>query len=146
MNKASTDNRRKLIAMDNEDLQVLSAHCQDAVLKVGDLHYFPTERRLVVEMNRFIWEKGERQKERRLSVLHFERVEKVSLRNIDIRRKDEVLNMLAIIATGGEDGEMIELVFSANKSVRLKAECIEAQLTDMNASWEAGSRPSHPEI
>lgn len=141
-----SDNRRKLIALDQEDLQVISAHCQDAVLKVGDLIYFPAENRFAITMNRFVWEKGERQNERRRSVLHFERIEKVSLKGIDLKKPDQVINLLAIVrseeAAGG--GEIIDLVFSADKIVRLSAECIEAQLTDMNASWEAGARPEHP--
>jgi hypothetical protein len=140
-----SDNRRKLIALDEEDLQVISAHCQDAVLKTGDLVYYPSEKRFALTMNRFIWEKGKRGKERRRSVLHFERVEKVSARGIDLRAKDQVLNLLAILAVEDGSEQSIELVFSADKAVRLKAECIEAQLTDMAASWEAGSRPSHPE-
>ena len=60
-----SDNRRKLIALDQEDLQVISAHCQDAVLKVGDLNYFPAESRFAIAMNRFVWEKGERQNDSR---------------------------------------------------------------------------------
>jgi len=90
------DNRRKLIALDREDLQVISAHCQDAVMKVGDLAYFPAEKRFAVTMNRYIWEKGERTKERRRSVLHFERIEKVAMKGINLKSKDEVLNLLAV--------------------------------------------------
>ena len=37
--------RLKLLALDEEDLAVLSAHVQDAVLKVGDLVYLPKEQR-----------------------------------------------------------------------------------------------------
>ena len=48
----------KLCAFDEEDLAVLSAHSQDAVLKVGDMVYLPQERRFAVAMNRFIWEKA----------------------------------------------------------------------------------------
>lgn len=142
-----SDNRRKLIALDQEDLQVISAHCQDAVLKVGDLNYFPAESRFAIAMNRFVWEKGERQNERRRSVLHFERVEKVSLKGIDLKKGDQVINLLAIVSSNeaSSGSEIIDLVFSADKVIRLKAECIEAQLTDMNASWEAGARPEHPQ-
>ena len=51
--------RIRLIALDEEDLAVLSAHVQDAVLKVGDIVYLPKERRFAVAMNRFIWEKAD---------------------------------------------------------------------------------------
>lgn len=139
-----SDKRRKMIALDSEDLQVISALCQDAVMKVGDLRYFPKDKRFVVELNRFVWEKGERQKERRRSVLHFERVEKVAGRKIDLKNKSLVLNLLAILVHSADKRETVELVFSEDRAVRLETECIEAQLTDMNASWEAGARPRHP--
>ena len=149
MMKIMSDNRRKLIALDSEDLQVISAHCQDAVLKIGDLHYFAAEQRFAITMNRFVWEQGERQKERRRSVLHFERVQGVSLKGLDLKNKDQVINLLAILKAGDgpskDEGETIDLVFSADKIVRLRVEVVEAQLTDMNASWEAGARPEHPE-
>ena len=50
-------NRRKLVALDAEDLAVVSAHCQDAVLKLRDARFFPSERRFVLELNRFAWER-----------------------------------------------------------------------------------------
>ena len=45
----------KLIAFDVDDLAVLSAHLQDAVLKVGDIAYLPRERRFAAIGNRFDW-------------------------------------------------------------------------------------------
>ena len=137
---------RKMMALDDEDLQIISAHCQDAVLKVGDINYFPKEKRLIVEMNRFVWEKGEKQNIRVRSVLHFERVENVSLKRINLKLKDNVLALLAIIyKTDDAPAGSIELVFSGDSAIRLDVECVEAQLADMNAVWEASSMPSHPD-
>ena len=48
----------KLIALDTEDLNVLSAHLQDAVLRVADMAYLPKERRFAVILNRFDWQKA----------------------------------------------------------------------------------------
>ena len=48
--------RLKLIALDREDIEVVSAHLQDAVVKAADIHWRPAERRLVVALNRFDWE------------------------------------------------------------------------------------------
>ncbi len=138
---------RKMIAMDEGDLQVVSAHCQDAVLKIGDIRYFPAEQRLLLELNRFKWEHGEKQNIRVKSVLHFERVIKVAAQGIDPKKKGQVLALLAIIFTVSDSpAGHIDLVFSGNAVVRLDIECIEAQLTDMNAAWEASSKPDHPEI
>ena len=49
----------KLAALDAEDLQVLSAHVQDAVLKVGDIRFFAADGHLVLTMNRFVWDKAQ---------------------------------------------------------------------------------------
>ena len=68
----------KLLALDDEDLKIVSAHVQDAVMKVGDLEFIAATNQFVMPMNRFAWEKNatERkpQPERRNSLLHFDRV------------------------------------------------------------------------
>jgi hypothetical protein len=89
----------KLLALDEEDLAVLSAHVQDAVLKVADLVYLPKERRFAVGMNRFIWENadgGRRNYERRRTALTFDRVKAVQATHIRRDRPEAVLELLAI--------------------------------------------------
>jgi len=46
----------KLVALDKEDLEIVSAHLQDAVVKVGEIVWQPEDHRLVVGLNRFDWE------------------------------------------------------------------------------------------
>lgn len=139
--------RLRLLALDAEDLSVVSAHCQDAVLKPGDIRYFPAEHKLIVSMNRFAWELSDRPKhpfERRRAAMHFARVNKVATLGIDRRATDQVLSLLAITFTEGRaPSGTVEFVFAGGAAMRAEVECIEAQLTDMPASWEAGSRPSH---
>ena len=48
--------RLKLIALDKEDVEIVSAHLQDAVVKTADIHWRPAEKRVVVAVNRFDWE------------------------------------------------------------------------------------------
>ncbi|WP_287300778.1 DUF2948 family protein, partial [Mesorhizobium sp.] len=71
-------NLLKLVALDDQDLSIVSAHVQDAVLKVGDLEYMPAVKRFMMTMNRFVWEAKSgffrQHNERRQSVLHFDRV------------------------------------------------------------------------
>ena len=50
----------RLLAEDAEDLKVLSAALQDAVAKIGDIHYEPPARRLTLALNRYRWEAGGR--------------------------------------------------------------------------------------
>jgi Protein of unknown function (DUF2948) len=139
--------RLKLIAMDGEDLAVISAHCQDAVLKVGDLDYLPREKRFVVPMNRFVWEAvggKENTFERRKAVLHFERVAKVRMQGIDRRRKDTVLSLLAVtFALSDAPAGVVEIAFAGGATLQLEAECLEAQLGDLEAAWSTENLPHH---
>lgn len=139
--------RLKLIAMDDKDLAVISAYCQDAVLKTGDLQYLPGEKRFIMQMNRFVWEKAagtSRSYERRRSVLHFERVDKVQMQLINRARKDQVLSLLAItFGVGQSPAGVVEMSFAGGATLRLEVECLEAQLSDLAATWETASRPDH---
>src|SRR5687767_2797838 len=106
----------RLAAIDAEDLAVVSAHVQDAVLKVGDMTFLPREQRFVVAMNRFIWEQadGKRQTyERRRAALTFDRVSAARLSGIDRARPDEVLSLLAVhFEPTDEPGGTVTLVFA----------------------------------
>ncbi len=138
----------KLVALDREDLQIVSAHVQDAVMKVGDLHYTPREKRFVVAMNRYAWEgRGglfRRKRERRNSVLHFDRVLAARTAGIDPARPDEVLSLLAVTFRPGEaPAGIVELAFAGGGTIRLDVECIEARLSDLGAAWQASSTPIH---
>lgn len=140
----------KLAALDEDDLKVVSAHVQDAVLKAGDITWDKRKRRVLLEVNRFAWETKKRfvvfkqRYERRRSVLHFDGV--TAVRSVGIRadRPDEVLALLSVGFTPGEaPSGTIELTFAGNHTMRLDVEFIEARLTDLGAAWEAGSRPAH---
>ena len=137
----------KLVALDEEDLAVISAHVQDAVMKVGDLDYASSSRQFLLTMNRFAWDAaGDRKSanERRLSVLSFSRVLSARAFGIDRGRKEEVLSLLAVRFIAGETpAGTIELVFSGGGAIRLGVECIEARLADTGGAWRASSRPAH---
>ena len=80
----------KFVVLDEEDLEVVSTHVQDAVVKVADVHWRPREKRLVVGLNRFDWEGAqarEPQYRRRRSALRFERVLSCKCRNIEPGRQ-----------------------------------------------------------
>ena len=133
----------KLMALDAEDLQVVSSCCQDAVLKIGEMNYLAGEKRFVLTINRFVWEKN-KEKERRRSVLHFERVNGVKVQGLNRNEPEMVTSLLAVLFEAGEaPGGEIELVFAGDGAIRLDVECIEAQLADMPAAWEAQSVPKH---
>jgi Protein of unknown function (DUF2948) len=138
----------KLVALDEEDLAVISAHVQDAVMKVENLDYVRGAKQFVLTMNRFAWEKaagGKRANdERRQSVLSFARVLSVKVSRVDPKRKSDVLSLLAIrFLPSDAPAGAIELDFAGDATIRLEVECIEARLTDTGGAWRASSRPAH---
>lgn len=138
----------KLVALDEQDLSVVSAHVQDAVAKVGDLSFLAADRRFVVAMNRFAWEKKtglfSGTPERRRSVLHFEGVSGVRFSGFSLEAKEDVLSVLALrFIPGDAPGGTIEIVCAADAAVRLDVDYIEARIADLGAAWEASSRPRH---
>lgn len=137
----------KLVALDEEDLAVVSACVQDAVLKVGDIRYRPSERRLLLAMNRFAWEAVDgaaEPRQRRRACLHFDRVVAVKSQAIPRDRPDDVLNLLAVTFTAA-DGPAghVDLVFAGGGQLRAEVECLEAQLADLGAAWAARATPEH---
>lgn len=138
----------KLAAIDEEDLAIVSAHVQDAILKVGDMLYLPAERRFALAMNRFAWEQeedGSRQShERRRAALTFDRVSGVRTSGIDRRQPDTVLELLAISfeVTDAPAGR-ITLFFAGGAAVQVDVEVIEARLADLGVAWAARAKPCH---
>lgn len=136
----------RLIALDDEDLQVLSAHLQDAVVKVEDIKWLPRQKRLVLCLNRFAWEAAVQagSHQRRRSALHFERVEKCQCNGLDPRAKDGVLSLLAIQfkETESPSGEVL-LLFSGEGTLKVQVECLEAQLCDLGPAWSTPRVPRH---
>lgn len=141
--------RLRLIALDSEDLAVISAHLQDAILKVGDMKWLKREGRFVIAVNRFAWEaadggKRRRSFERRRSALHFDRVRAVRAQRIRQDAADAVLELLAIsFAEAEAPGGAITLTFAGGGEVQLEVECIEAQLADLGPAWGTANRPQH---
>jgi hypothetical protein len=137
----------KLVALDEEDLAVLSAHTQDAVLKVADLVYLPKEGRFAVGMNRFTWETADRARrgyERRRAALTFDRVRSVRTNRIRRDQPDAVLELLAVNFEGGDaPAGAIHLLFAGGGTVKLEVECIEARLADLGTAWATAAKPSH---
>lgn len=134
----------RLLAFDAEDLAVVSAHVQDAVLKASDMAYLARERRFALVCNRFDWAAADAGAcQRRRTGLRFERVMGVSARGVP-RGGDAALELLAIsFAPAAEPGGTIELVFAGGAGLRLTVECIEVALDDLSPAWQAATVPGH---
>jgi hypothetical protein len=139
----------KFVALDRDDLEVVSTHLQDALVKVADIMWRPQEKRLVVSLRRFDWLSAEavRPELRRChSVLRFERVNSCKCRCVNPAGKDAVLNLLAVeFAEIDVPAGAVTLMFSGGGVLRLEVECLEAELVDLGPYWPAAERPVHAE-
>ena len=144
----------KLVAFDKADLEVLSVHMQDAILRLVDMSWDPASRRFVALMNRFDWlQAGEasagskplkKPYERHRCALRFDHVNAIQLKNIEPARRNTTLSLLAIqFEPGDPPSGKIELIFADHRSIRLDVECIEAELTDLGEGWSVRSKPQH---
>jgi hypothetical protein len=136
----------KLLALDSEDLEVISATTQDAVIRVRDMGYARGDKRFALLMNRYAWEvDGGRSKgQRRRAALSFGRVTAVAAAGVDLNALDGVLELLDIrFEPADEPAGNIELRFAGGGTVRLAVECVEARLEDLGAAWAAKAKPEH---
>jgi hypothetical protein len=134
----------KLLALDTEDLEVISATTQDAVVRVGDMGFAKADSRFALLMNRFAWEEDGKTRQRKRAALHFDRVNDVKVAGIDLNAVDGVLELLSIRFTETDaPAGTIELTFAGGGTVRLTTECLEARLQDLGAAWAAKATPAH---
>ena len=125
----------KLIALDADDLAVVSAHVQDARLQTSDIIWRQSEKRLVVGMSRLDWEQtlaGETSPRRLIAALRFDRVLACKSRNIDLEAPAAALELVGIEfhPTHAPSGSAV-LLFSHGGALRLDVECLECELTDL---------------
>lgn len=136
------DKPLRLLAQDEEDLQVLSAALQDAVAKLGDVQYEAAAQRLTIACNRFRWEgKGERIR----TALQLGYVQSVKARNVRREAKDAVVEILAITFEPGAEppSGAITISLAGGGDLRCEVECIDAALADVSAPWPTRSTPTH---
>ena len=139
----------KLVALDKDDIEVVSAHVQDALVKVADIFWQPREHRFVMALNRFDWMSAVDAKtdakadyRRCRTALRFERVTGCKCRNLDQTDKDARLNLLAVeFAESDAPAGMVSLIFSGGGVIRLDVECLEAELADLGEVCGRGSVP-----
>ncbi|NLS74869.1 DUF2948 family protein [Bradyrhizobium brasilense] len=125
----------KLIALDADDLAVISAHVQDAHVQPSDIVWRQDEKRLVVGLNRLDWEQtlsGGACSRRLIAALRFDRVLACKSRNIDLEAPDATLELLGIeFYASDPPGGSALLMFGHGGALRLDVECLECELTDL---------------
>jgi len=164
------DQPLRLAARDADDLQVIAACVQDALVPIGEMAYLPAERRFVLAINRFRWDRvdpGDPDKgggpasradtqrdaafweegdtgphyERVHSGLRFEGVTGVRTRGIDLRNRDRILELLTVQS----EGNAVLLVFADSAAIRLEIAALDCYLEDFGEGWSTRWRPRHPD-
>ena len=138
----------KLRAEDADDLAVLSACLQDALVPVRDLAYVPDQKIFVFVANRFRWESGSRpvpgERERILCAVTFSAVAGVSYRGFRRSDEDRILALLAIRAEAESVGATaILLEFSGHAAIRLEVARIQCRAKDLGEPWPTPWHPRH---
>jgi len=138
----------KFVALDKDDLEVVSTHLQDAQVKVADVHWRPAEKRLVLAVDRFDWPAAVCSQEPELrrcrSALRFERVLACKCKHVNPAGKDTVLNLLAVeFDESDTPAGVVTLFFSGGATLRLEVECLECELADLGPVRMATACPIH---
>jgi Protein of unknown function (DUF2948) len=133
----------KLAAKDTEDLAIISAHMQDALVRVSDIRYLRKTRQFVLVANRFAWEL-QPNAERRRTGLHFEHVLSVKQQGLASLDKGHILSLLSMTfeETKAPEGTLT-LTFSAGCSIKLQIEYIDLWLKDLGGAWATSQTPRH---
>ena len=121
----------KIIAKDSQGLQLISACCSQAKLRVSELRYLKRNQIFLIFLERFNIE-NKKNNEKINSVCKFEFVESVKSKKIDQNNKDLILELLAIDLIKNKDRFEINLIFNNNSYITLSTEIIEVTLEDQN--------------
>lgn len=130
----------RLLAEDGEDLAIISAALQDAILRPADIVWERGARRLTIQLSRFCWECGGT---RVRAAMQFGDVLAVKSRGLP-RLPDAPLELLAIHFIEGEaPGGKAILMFAGGGDLRVDVECLDAVVTDLSERWPARIAPTH---
>ena len=161
----------RLLAMDSDDLEIMSAALQDAVTKIGDISWESAAGRLTIAFNRLTWETAEKPKARVRAAIQLGCVLRVRSRNLRPAAPDAVLQLLAVTFEPGEaPGGRVTFAFAdggdlgrpsrvararrerhgrdgdragADDDAAAGVECVDAALADVSEPWASARKPEH---
>ncbi|MGX8271132.1 DUF2948 family protein [Brevundimonas diminuta] len=130
----------RLLAEDADDLQIISAALQDAIMRPVDIRWEKEARRLTVVLSRFCWECGGT---RVMAAMQFGDVQAVKSRRLP-RLPEAALELLALdfLPTEAPGGQVM-MMFAGGGDLRIDVECLDAVLTDLSERWPARVAPTH---
>jgi len=125
---------RKLIALDEDDLAVISAHVQDARVRTGNILWRQGEKRLVIGLERLDLDQelDGKQPGNLVSALRFDRVLSVKSRNVAADKPDAAIELIGLefTETSAPSGK-VTLLFSDRGAMQIEVECLECELADL---------------
>ena len=124
----------KIIANDNEGLQMISACCAEAEIKISDIKYLQKNKVFLLSLRRNKIESENKDKKVN-SICKFEFVDNVKSKNINQYDASYVLNLIAIDYLKNNDNYEINLIFNNNAHISLSTEIIEVTLDDQNKTF-----------
>ena len=121
----------KIIANDNQGLNIISAYCSGALIDINQIKYLPKNKIFLISLLRNQKE-NEKNNEKISSICKFEFVDQVKSRNIDQKNKDLLLELITIDILKNKNNYEINLIFSNNAYITLSTEIVEVTLEDQN--------------
>ena len=121
----------KIIATDNEGLQMISAYCAGAKVKISDIKYLQSNKVFLISIERTKVETGQMDKKIN-SICKFDFVDCVKSKNIDQDNQELLLDLIGIDYLKNNNNFEINLIFKDDAHITLKSETIEVKLEDQN--------------
>ena len=141
----------KLIAKTIEDLKIISAHLQDAIVSTANIANLKKNKIFLMQLNRFMWEDVEkgvfRKNKRIMCVVKIDNIISVSSKNINQDNKERFLDFLAIETEEMPDKTYeMKIIFSGDSVIKVNAEVIEVTLDDQGTPWDTKTKPKHSNL
>ncbi len=138
----------KLTGKNKEDLRVISAYLQDSIVSIKNILFLKKNKTFLMIVNRFMWEdveKGLFRKNKRITcAIKFEEVITVKSKNINQKKKNKLLECLAIECEQNSDETYkIRIFFSGGGIITIISEVIDVVLDDLGKPWNVKHIPKH---
>ena len=121
----------KIIATDNEGLQMISACCAGAKVKISDIKFLQSNKIFLISIERIKIESGQEDKKIN-SICKFDFVDQVKSKNIDQKNKNLIMELIGVNYVKNNGNYEINLLYNNNAHISLKTETIEVRLEDQN--------------
>ncbi len=136
----------RILAEDQDDLQIIAACLQDALIPLSGMEYDAKNSQFTLVANRFCWECEPEKLDdnpyyaRVAAGLAFHHVQEVQRKGLDLESKNELVNLLTI--HNAENG-CIHLVFSGGSEIKLKVDKLCCHLKDVDEPYPTSHIPDH---